>query len=393
MISLLLATFLMAGATSSNSPASRVVPKSFQTRMKEKKPPSMAAKARPRIPALPRVIFVETPGKQGTLAINLTAPDTPYVSDTFGAQKTLAVIVNLADMANTTKESDLPAIMGRVETYMKDASYGGLRAMPLTTATVQIAATAATFCGSGVWGVWANMTAVHTALTAKGIDWTTYQRQVFIHPHLDACGWCGNSSTGDDPSLAWIRDDCVSAQVIGHEIGHGFGLMHSHSDRCDAGVCTEDEYGDQFDIMGQATPEMYHFNAMQKHRLGWLDYKGSPKTVQVADSGVYQLASYEQKAGGGGLPKALRIIGLWNPRDNVRPVWWIVWQREKIILRVGGSIYSNGEFHEEDDDSVLKDLDPGVPVNYILGPDQSQDIGTAVITAKAGGSVVVTMAQ
>jgi hypothetical protein len=73
--------------------------------------------------------------------------------------------------------------------------------------------------------------------------------------------------------------------VVGHEMGHNFGLYHSHSLDCGtvpvaASGCTTSEYGDQFDLMGNSNGA--HYNAYHKERLGWLNAGISPPLTTVA---------------------------------------------------------------------------------------------------------------
>ncbi len=61
---------------------------------------------------------------------------------------------------------------------------------------------------------------------------------------------------GGAPSTAWINGSFV-LQVVAHEMGHNFGLYHSHSLDCGSvplGTgCTMDEYGDIVDNMGYSS--------------------------------------------------------------------------------------------------------------------------------------------
>lgn len=88
-------------------------------------------------------------------------------------------------------------------------------------------------------------------------------------------------------------------------MGHNFGLYHSQSLDCGTVTlgtsCASQEYGDTLDIMGYA---VYHFNAFQKERLGWLDYGSSPPLTTVSAAGTYTIAPYETE---GSASKALRI--------------------------------------------------------------------------------------
>jgi hypothetical protein len=65
--------------------------------------------------------------------------------------------------------------------------------------------------------------------------------------------------------------------VVAHEIGHNLGLHHARFLNCGDAVYTENalntcgyvEYGD-FDDMGLDYEPTFHFNAVFKELLGWL---------------------------------------------------------------------------------------------------------------------------
>jgi hypothetical protein len=100
---------------------------------------------------------------------------------------------------------------------------------------------------------------------------SNYARYVYVLTP-NACTWWGTATIGGSPSHAMINTKWGLAQaVVAHEMGHNFGLWHSHSIDCGtvpiAGSgCTTADYGDVFDTMGQATSNA-HFNAFQKERL------------------------------------------------------------------------------------------------------------------------------
>src|SRR3989344_1016771 len=72
-----------------------------------------------------------------------------------------------------------------------------------------------------------------------------------------------------------------------HEFGHGLGLGHASSWNCALGGCRHEEYGNQFDTMGQG--HLQHFNGYFKHVLQWL-YK---PVLAITASGEYTLQSLE----------------------------------------------------------------------------------------------------
>ena len=75
-------------------------------------------------------------------------------------------------------------------------------------------------------------------------------------------------TVGGNPSSAWINGSLQLA-VVGHEMGHNFGLYHSHALECGSvpiGTgCTSVEYGDQLDIMGNSHPT----TSTPSRRNGW----------------------------------------------------------------------------------------------------------------------------
>jgi hypothetical protein len=109
---------------------------------------------------------------------------------------------------------------------------------------------------------------------AAGYNPNSYQKQVYIFPHIP-CGWSGLGGG----STAWINQS-LSVLVIGHELGHCFGLGHSSSLDCGAtvlgGSCTVSEYGDRFSIMGNSGAR--HFSAHYKWQLGYFRRAASRRT-------------------------------------------------------------------------------------------------------------------
>src|SRR5262249_51796768 len=136
----------------------------------------------------------------------------------------------------------------------------------------------------GVYTIAVNSTTCDTGAIANGAKnavasevgtgkLNSYRRLVYAFPP-NACGWWGLGTVGGNPSQAWVNGSFVNG-VVTHEMGHNFGLWHSHGLDCGSSPisnnCTALEYGDSLDVMGAAVPPK-HFNAVQKELLGWLNY-------------------------------------------------------------------------------------------------------------------------
>ena len=83
-----------------------------------------------------------------------------------------------------------------------------------------------------------------------------------------------------------------------HELGHNYGLYHSHSYLCpDGGVggagCDFSDYGDAYDAMG-SSGYVGNFNASQKSVLGWF----GGRSVDLSAGGTATLAPMDQQSAG-----------------------------------------------------------------------------------------------
>lgn len=204
--------------------------------------------------------------------------------NTLGAQKTLTIVVNFADAP--TQPFTLAYAQGMMFTttsnYDFETSYQQTWLVGAVAGWFTIAATSTTCDYSAI------ASQAKQAATNAGFVLSNYNRYVYVFPS-NTCGWWGLGSVGGNPSQAWIHAKWgFTLPVVGHEMGHNFGLYHSHSLDCGSvevasSGCTVSEYGDIFDMMGGGnnTP---HFNAFQKERLGWLNAGLSPPLVTVSPS-------------------------------------------------------------------------------------------------------------
>ena len=152
-------------------------------------------------------------------------------------------------------------------------------------------------CDYSGWGGLAR-----TAAANAGVNLSSYNNVVYAWPSASSCGWAG---------LAYLpgRDSFINGymnlRVVGHELGHNFGVHHASTLNCIAagarvplgGTCTADEYGDPFTIMGSAST--YHHNNWHRAQFGWMSMQ------TVSSNGTYSLAPAESSSSA--VPRLLRI--------------------------------------------------------------------------------------
>ena len=247
-------------------------------------------------------------------AIALTADDVmvekavSVLSNTLGTQKTLVILVNFSDKVTQpfTVATAQSTVFGTTSNWDYEASY------QQTNLTGDVAgwftiANPSTNCDYYTIASQAKQKA-----TAAGFVLSNYRRLVYAFP-ANACSWWGLGTIGGNPSQAWVNARWgFTLPVVGHEMGHNYGLYHSHSLDCGTASvassgCTTSEYGDIFDMMG-STSTTPHFNAYQKERLGWLNAGVSPPLTTVptiAGTRTYTIAPIEDARSA--TPRALKI--------------------------------------------------------------------------------------
>ena len=95
-------------------------------------------------------------------------------------------------------------------------------------------------------------------------------------------------------SRQWIQGTS-SSNVIIHEFGHNYGLGHasfwSTTDGSVVGAGASDEYGDDFDIMGDGSNEA-HFHPQAKQYLDWLE-PAQWADATAAGAGTYRIYRFD----------------------------------------------------------------------------------------------------
>jgi uncharacterized protein (TIGR03437 family) len=240
----------------------------------------------------------------------------PRTTTQLGERKVAVILVTYND--NTSQPVDIPTmttVMGQVNQFYKEQSFGQLSISSDFYGYLNLPVSAPCPGGVDSGSAFAAVTAAGTAAAQEaGIDLGRYQSYVFVGPPADGpCYSMGFASIGGSPGLViisvLIQEELTSA--ISHELGHNLGLYHSHSIGCPGPYpptttynpiigCSELEYGDVFDDMGQGSAYFQppHFNADKKELLGWL------AAQSVISSGVYSIGPLEAT---GPNPLALKL--------------------------------------------------------------------------------------
>lgn len=169
--------------------------------------------------------------------------------------------------------------------------------------------------------------AAKQAASQAGVNLAAYSRFIYVFPRNDACGWSGVGTVGGTTSDVWVNGR-LELKVVAHELGHNFGLQHSHSNDCDltplGNTCTPYDYGDVADVMGTNTAG--HFNAFQKERLGWLNAGAQPTIAAATVSGSYVIGAYETPLANA---KALKVLKSVDPVTAAK-TWYYIEYRQPI---------------------------------------------------------------
>jgi len=315
----------------------------------------------------------------GVLALTSSSSVEPLISvvpNSFGAQKTILILVAFQDKPTPPYTvSTAQSVMTTTSNFYWENPYQQtwLTGVVNGSAAADVYGWFTIAQDSTVCDYNKTASLAEQAATAAGANLSAYSRRVYAFPN-NACTWWGLGTVGGNPSKAWINGS-FQLRVVGHEMGHGLGLYHSHSMSCDLATCTTSEYGNNWDIMGATSG---HFNAFQKERLGWLDYGSSPPIVTAQGSGDYWLDPYETLGAGS---KALAVLK--STDATGKRTWYYLENRQKLgfdgSLAAGVVVTTGAE--SSANSSYLFDLAPTTSTfDALLDVGQSYYDGAAGVT-------------
>jgi len=336
-------------------------------------------------------------GNSGSTSTGTSTPTGP-VPYTFGPQATLVMLVTFQDnpVQPFTASGVQTLFAGQVNNFFVENSYGQTSIVPTVVGWYTIPDSITTCNTSQI------ATDAQNAATAAGVNLANYTRYVYLFPNDTACGFGGTSTVGGNPSHSWINGT-LSEHIIDHELGHGFGLWHSHSLDCGltATICSNGtviEYGDPIDTMGDPIQPSAHYNAYQKERLGWLNYGNSPAIATVSSSGSYTITPYELPGSG---PTALKILKSTDPTTGAK-TWYYLEARQAVGFDsyLADDIYSAQHQNEttgvlfhigtdtDANSSELLDITPATPISGAWW-DMSLVAGQSYTDSSAGLTISV----
>jgi alpha-galactosidase-like protein len=321
--------------------------------------------------------------------VSVQASEVAVTGTPTGQHRVLVVMVNFQDKQTQpfTREQAQAVMFGTTSDFYREASYGqtwltgdvyGWYTIPVSFNT----------CDTAAIANYANQ-----AATASGANLSAYDHLVYAFPQ-NACTWQGRGSVGGNPSQAWVNE-WFELGIVGHELGHNFGLYHSRSMDCGevsiGSNCTVSEYGDIFDLMGGANSAQ--FNLFQKERLGWINNGANAPITTVSASGTYWVNFFED---GTLTPKGVKILKSTDPVTGMK-TWYYLERRipagfdsflsgntniaNGVIIRTGSD--SSGQ------DTYLLDMTPGTASWY----DPALTVGQSFTDANAGLTITTLSAD
>ncbi|MFD0893583.1 DUF1349 domain-containing protein [Luteolibacter ambystomatis] len=240
----------------------------------------------------------------------------PYVSTkALGVMKVLYIPVTFPDenVAPTT-EANAYNTMKDIADYYNKSSFGKLTIATTVTPCLMMPHNGKWYQandadnGGNIDCLGLTHTDARAAAKAAGFDPANYDCIVVLQSYAygvsrGAGGWGtvgGNS--------VWIYSS-TWREVVAHEMGHTFGLAHANfwdSNGVNGiGYGSNQEYGDDFDIMGGGSITTGQYNIASKEQIKWFT---ADNLTSVASSGTYRIAAHDSNILDPALSYGLKIV-------------------------------------------------------------------------------------
>lgn len=176
--------------------------------------------------------------------------------------------------------------------------------------------------------------------------------------------WAGLASVGGQ--RMWLNGS-TNIEVILHEFGHNYGLHHANYWVFDAGDASStdpvdpsganEEYGDDFDVMGNGNLTEGHFHMAAKEFLGWIAPEEWADLSDSSGNGSYRIYRFDDRDSSGGL-HGLRVA-----KSASSDHYWIGYRRDYADLESFAKgaylIWERADGTPDHNQSWLVDTTPG----------------------------------
>lgn len=334
-------------------------------------------------------------------------PDRPNQAWTHGVKKVLIIRVDFSDFPGTpTYPSGGAPITddyavnlfndaNGINDFYVNSSYGktSLLITPTTasdspdvTNLLRMPQTAASYATAG------NNTLLHSdaraAAQADGYVVDNYDRIGVIFTFLGTSVVPGSQITygglGNIEGKNFWVNGYYDFRVVGHELGHNYGLFHSNLWKVTDGnplspTGTTLEYGDTYDLMGTGNTSINDFSHWNKSLLQWI-----PDTaVTVAQTaGTFRIYRFDHADANLANPRALKIV-----RDSAKD-YWIGYRRGTTNVSLDGGAYVLWGYNSNQQGNLLDINTPGtdlVDAGLAIGSPLNDTVAGITIQPVAQG--------
>jgi M6 family metalloprotease-like protein/uncharacterized delta-60 repeat protein len=341
-----------------------------------------------------------------------TVTGRPAIAWTHGTKKLLIIIVDFSDkMGRPVNPFDTQSITENyavdlvnsangVKDFYEQGSYGKTSISmaatvsndsPDVTSVLRMPKTAAYYATN--YAVQEMHSAARTLAQNAGFNVDSYDRIGVVFADLrppqvvGGAGIAGSKFTfsglgGNESKNFWING-FYTFSVVAHEIGHNYGLNHASLWQVADGnpvspSGTVDEYGDNFDVMGDGDNITHHFSQWNKSLMQWIPDSG---VSTINSSGTYRVYRFDSQSANLSNTLALKVV------RNRELDYWIGYRRATSNTSLDNGAYVLWGYNQNDLGKLLDMTTPGTNVN-----DAALGIG-ASFNDSAAGITLQTIAQ